>query len=107
MDGIGSIDMSKVLVIGATNRIDSIDESLRRGGRFDREIEIGIPNSEARKDIFGVYLNQIPNSLSQENVESLASKTHGYVGADIANLCREAALVCLKRHIGMGIEWKN
>ncbi len=92
MDGLD--DRGNVIVIGATNREDSIDPALRRPGRFDREIEIGIPGRKSRADILPVHLRDMP--LTPEvPPEKLASLTQGFVGADLAALCREAAMNCL------------
>ena len=92
MDGLG--DRGNVIVIGATNREDSIDPALRRPGRFDREIEIGIPGRKARGDILSVHLRDMPLT-PDVTPEKLASMTQGFVGADLAALCREAAMNCL------------
>lgn len=92
MDGLG--DRGNVIVIGATNREDSIDPALRRPGRFDREIEIGIPGRKARADILSVHLRDMPLT-PDVTPEKLASLTQGFVGADLAALCREAAMNCL------------
>ncbi|MCY3411496.1 MAG: CDC48 family AAA ATPase [Candidatus Heimdallarchaeota archaeon] len=96
MDGINS--RGNIVVIGATNRPNSIDEALRRGGRFDREIEIGIPDSEARLEILQIHTRGMP---LQENVdlEILANRTHGFVGADLEILTKEAALHSLRRFL--------
>ncbi len=92
MDGLG--DRGNVIVIGATNREDSIDPAIRRPGRFDREIEIGVPGRKARADILSVHLRDMP--LTEDvTPEILASMTQGFVGADLAALCREAAMECL------------
>ncbi|KAF9971140.1 spermatogenesis associated protein 5 [Actinomortierella ambigua] len=95
-----TISAPRVVVLGATNRPNALDEALRRPGRFDREIEIGIPDSKARAEILDALLRKIPNTLSQDNLEHLASISHGYVGADLAAVCREAGLKTIKRMIG-------
>lgn len=92
MDGLD--DRGNVIVIGATNREDSIDPALRRPGRFDREIEIGIPGRKSRADILSVHLRDMPLTPDVAP-EKLASLTQGFVGADLAALCREAAMNCL------------
>ncbi|KAI9031741.1 P-loop containing nucleoside triphosphate hydrolase protein [Phycomyces nitens] len=100
MDGAseaGHQHSSKVVVIGATNRPNALDEALRRPGRFDREVEIGIPNSVGRLSILSTLVKTTPHSLSQQDLEMLAAKSHGYVGADLAAVCREAGLKCIKR----------
>ncbi|MCJ7690045.1 MAG: AAA family ATPase, partial [Clostridiaceae bacterium] len=94
MDGIK--DRGQVIVIGATNIPNSIDPALRRPGRFDREIEIGIPDKNGRLKILNVHTRDMPLS---ENVdlEKLSELTHGFVGADLQALCREAAMTALRR----------
>ncbi len=94
MDGLDS--RGDVIVIGATNRVDAIDPALRRGGRFDREIEIGVPDKTGRKEIFDVHTRGMP--LAEDvSVEKLAAQTHGFVGADIDALTTEAAMLTLRR----------
>lgn len=96
MDGLG--DRGNVIVVAATNREDSIDPALRRPGRFDREIEIGIPGRKARCDILNVHLRDMP--LTEDvSVDTLAGLTQGFVGADLAALCREAAMKCVRSHM--------
>lgn len=92
MDGLG--DRGNVIVIGATNREDSIDPALRRPGRFDREIEIGVPGRKARTDILNVHTRDMPLT-DDVDIDALAGLTQGFVGADLAALCREAAMRCL------------
>ncbi|MDR0335002.1 MAG: CDC48 family AAA ATPase [Methanomassiliicoccaceae archaeon] len=94
LDGLSG--RGDIVVIGATNREDSIDPALRRPGRFDREIEIGMPGRGARKDILDVHIRGMPLG-SDVNVEHLAGVTQGFVGADLAALAREAAMKCLRR----------
>ena len=94
MDGLKG--RGKVVVIGATNRPNSIDPALRRGGRFDREIEIGIPNRKGRFDILQIHTRGMPIE-EKVNIETLANVTHGYSGADISALCKEAAMRALRR----------
>ncbi|EFA81375.1 AAA ATPase domain-containing protein [Heterostelium album PN500] len=100
MDGIDS--GSKIIVIGCTNRPDSLDSALRRPGRFDREIEIGIPNPESREEILKIFMNKIPNDLTASELTEIASRTHGFVGADLEALCKEAALKCFHRVASTG-----
>lgn len=102
MDGTKT-EHNRVVVIGATNRPNALDEALRRPGRFDREVEIGIPNSESRFSIFKTIMSKIPYSLTDRELEQLAQKSHGYVGADIAAVCREAGLRCIKRCNAMSV----
>ncbi|MEM1743273.1 MAG: CDC48 family AAA ATPase [Nitrososphaerota archaeon] len=94
MDGLEA--RGKVVVIGATNRPHAIDPALRRPGRFDREIEIGVPNTEARYEILQVHVRGVPLA---ENVDlkKIAEMTHGFVGADLAALVKEAAMRALRR----------
>lgn len=87
----------RIVVMGATNRPNALDEALRRPGRFDREIEIGIPDANARAEILVALLKRIPNRLTTAEVEHLASISHGYVGADLAAVCREAGLKTIHR----------
>ncbi|KAI8887498.1 AAA-domain-containing protein [Backusella circina FSU 941] len=103
MDGANT-ESNRVVVIGATNRPNSLDEALRRPGRFDREVEIGIPTSEARLSILSTIMKKIPNTLSPKDMDLLASNSHGYVGADLAAVCREAGLKCIKRCVKLGSE---
>jgi transitional endoplasmic reticulum ATPase len=94
MDGLES--RGKVVVIGATNRPDALDPALRRPGRFDREIEIGIPDQNGRSEILEIHTRGMP--LTQDvNLESIAKITHGFVGADLEAVCREAAMRSLRR----------
>ncbi len=94
MDGLES--RGRVVVIGATNRPDALDPALRRGGRFDREIEIGVPNKEARLEVLQIHMRGMP--LAEDvDVAKLAEITHGFVGADLAALAREAGMRSLRR----------
>ena len=91
-----------VVVIGATNRPNSIDPALRRPGRFDREVEIGIPSRAGRLDILQALLKDTPTSVSDAALEDLASNAHGYVGADLAAVCNEAGLAAVRRQVHEG-----
>ncbi|MDD2655439.1 MAG: CDC48 family AAA ATPase [Candidatus ainarchaeum sp.] len=94
MDGMKS--RGEVIVIAATNRVDSIDPALRRPGRFDREIEIGVPDRTGRKEILQIHTRNMP--LTEDvNLDEIASLTHGYTGADISALTKEAAIKALRR----------
>ena len=94
MDGLKS--RGKVIVIGATNRPNALDPALRRPGRFDREIELPVPDRQGRKEILQIHTRGMP--LDKDvNLDELANITHGYVGADLAALCREAAMKTLRR----------
>ena len=79
-----------VVVIGATNRRDAIDQALRRPGRFDRELEIGVPDKAGRGEILGIHTRDMPIN-DDYNLVRLLDNTHGFVGADISALVREAA----------------
>ena len=94
MDGLES--RGKVIVIAATNRPNAIDPALRRPGRFDREIEIKVPDKKGRKDILLIHSRNMPLT-DDVNIDKLASVSHGYVGADLEYLCKEAAMKCLRR----------
>ncbi len=94
MDGLES--RGSVIVIGATNRPNALDPALRRPGRFDREIEIGIPDKKARKEILDIHTRGMPLDESVD-LDKLAEITRGYTGADIAALCREAAMRAIRR----------
>lgn len=85
-----------VVVIAATNRPDAIDEALRRGGRFDREIEIGVPDKNGRKEILQVHMRGMPLDEDVE-IAPIAERTHGFVGADLAELAKETAMNALSR----------
>jgi transitional endoplasmic reticulum ATPase len=98
MDGLKG--RGQVVVIGATNIPDSIDPALRRGGRFDREIEIGIPDTKGREEIFKIHTRGVPLSkdiAENDRIRDYAETTHGFVGADIALLVKEAAMHALRR----------
>src|SRR5437870_952313 len=94
MDGLAA--RGKVVVIGATNRPNSLDPAIRRPGRFDREIEIGIPDRDGRLEILQIHTRGMPLSKDVE-LKELAGLTHGYVGADLAALSKEAAMRSLRR----------
>jgi transitional endoplasmic reticulum ATPase len=94
MDGLKS--RGKVVVIGATNRVNAIDPALRRPGRFDRELEIGVPDREGRLEILQIHTRGMP--LSEDvNLEKLADISHGFVGADLQSLSKEAGMRSLRR----------
>ncbi|HIF46409.1 MAG TPA: AAA family ATPase [Candidatus Poseidoniales archaeon] len=96
MDGMQARD--NVIVIGATNRRDAIDPALRRPGRFDREIEIGVPDREGRKEILDVHTRQMPIS-DDFDVDWILDNSYGFVGADLAALVRESAMKALRRYL--------
>lgn len=94
MDGLKT--RKNVIVIGATNRPEAIDNALRRPGRFDREIELRVPDRAGRKEIFQIHTRSMP--LTQDvNLDELCDRTYGFVGADIAALCKESAMNVLRR----------
>jgi len=109
MDGLQ--ERGQVVVIGATNRPDAVDEALRRPGRFDREIYIGMPDKQARKEILNVHLRNVPQCGEEEiskkicsqedkiDLDEIAEMTNGYTGADIAALVKEAAMMRLREAI--------
>ena len=96
MDGLET--RGQVVVIGATNRVDSVDPALRRPGRFDREIEIGVPDEVGRKEILQIHTRGMPLS-DDVSLDHLADETHGFVGADIESLTKEAAMKALRRYL--------
>ncbi|MFC7041813.1 CDC48 family AAA ATPase [Halonotius sp. GCM10025705] len=94
MDGLG--DHGQITVIGTTNRIDAVDPALRRGGRFDREIEVGAPDANGRGEILRIHTREMP--LADDiDLDSYASNTHGFVGADLESVVREAGMNALRR----------
>jgi len=96
MDGMRG--RGQVIVIGATNRVNTIDPALRRFGRFDREIEMGVPDETGRLEILAIHTRNM--KLGDEiDLEAVASQTHGFVGADLAQLCTEAALNCIREQL--------
>lgn len=118
MEDEGNDGHERVVVIGTTNRPNAIDPALRRPGRFDREIEIGelqmlpilyhlihhhfvsgIPDADARFSILGVLLSNTPHNVSKDDLRSLAARMHGYVGADISAVVREAGTIAIKKWI--------
>ncbi|KAI3946668.1 hypothetical protein MKW92_043057 [Papaver armeniacum] len=103
MDGIKS--HAHIIVIGATNRPNSIDPALRRFGRFDREIDIGVPDEVGRLEILRIHTKNMKLAEDVE-LEKIAKDTHGYVGADLAALCNEAALQCIREKMHV-IDLKN
>ncbi|HBM54285.1 MAG TPA: AAA family ATPase [Deltaproteobacteria bacterium] len=94
MDGLD--DRGQVIVIGATNRPNALDPALRRPGRFDREIEIPVPDQQGRREILEIHTQPMPLTKGVD-LDDMARRTHGFVGADLASLCREAALQALRR----------
>jgi len=96
MDGL--TDRGNVIVLGATNRPDSVDPALRRPGRFDREFEITVPNEDERYEILQIHTRGMP--ISEDiDLKDLSSELHGYTGADIKSLCRETAMKSIRRYL--------
>ncbi|AEH37597.1 AAA family ATPase [Halopiger xanaduensis] len=93
MDGLDARE--EVIVIGATNRVDAIDPALRRGGRFDREIQIGVPGEEGRREILEVHTRGMPLG-DDVNIDAIARRTHGFVGADLDSVTSEAAMAAIR-----------
>jgi transitional endoplasmic reticulum ATPase len=99
MDGLKRVD--SVIVIGTTNRIDAVDSAFRRPGRFDREIFIGPPDAPGRREILEIHSREMPLSDgAQEYLDEIAKRTHGFLGADLMELCRDAGLSRLRRSAG-------
>jgi transitional endoplasmic reticulum ATPase len=96
MDGLEN--RGNVIVIAATNRPNAVDPALRRPGRFDREIEIPLPDKQGRMEIFQIHTRNMPLS-DDVSLEKLSDMTHGYTGADLASLVREAAMYALRRYL--------
>src|SRR3989449_6520446 len=94
MDGLEG--RGKVIVIAATNRQNSLDPALRRPGRFDREIEIKVPDKHGRLEILQIHAHNMPLD-SEVDLNKIAASTHGFVGADLEYLCKESAMRCLRR----------
>ena len=96
MDGL--TERGNVIVLGASNRPDSVDPALRRPGRFDREMEISVPNADGRLEILHIHTRGMPLS-DDVDLKNLASELHGYTGADIKSLCRESAIKAIRRYL--------
>ncbi len=96
MDGLHS--RGRTIVIGATNRPNSLDSALRRPGRFDREIEIKVPNEKGRREVFQIHTRTMPLD-KKISLKEYSQITHGFVGADISAVCREAAMSALRRYL--------
>ncbi|MEF8907814.1 MAG: AAA family ATPase, partial [Haloarculaceae archaeon] len=94
MDGLETEE--GVVVVGATNRVDDVDPALRRGGRFDREIEVGVPDEAGRREVLDVHTRGMPLAPDVD-LDAVAARTHGFVGADLASLAREAAMSAIRR----------
>ena len=96
MDGL--TDRGNVIVLGATNRPDSVDPALRRPGRFDREMEISVPNADGRLEVMEIHTRGMPIA-KDVNLKTLSSELNGYTGADMKSLCREAAIRSIRRYL--------
>ena len=96
MDGL--TDRGNVIVLGASNRPDSVDPALRRPGRFDREMEISVPNEDGRLEVLHIHTRGMPLA-SDVDLKNLATELHGYTGADIKSLCRESAIKAIRRYL--------
>lgn len=99
---LDSVKGFAVVVLAATNRVKALDESLRRPGRLDKEIEVAVPNAKDRLDILRKMLIGIRHSLDDVDTVGLAEEAHGFVGADISALCSEAAMAALRRAVEFG-----
>ena len=104
LDGVGggdgggdAVSLHRVVVVATTNRPEAVDRALRRPGRFDREIEVGVPTPGGRREILATHLRRVRHRLTPEEVDELAAGAHGFVGADIAALCQAAAMTALRR----------
>jgi transitional endoplasmic reticulum ATPase len=100
MDGLKA--RGQVVVIGATNRVNALDPALRRPGRFDRELEIGVPDETGRLEVLLIHSRGMPLTTEGDgtvNLQNLAKITHGFVGADLQALCRESAMKALRRYL--------
>ena len=97
MDGLAG--RGNVIVIGATNRVNALDPAIRRPGRFDREVEIGVPDKKGRYEILQIHTRGMPLKEKDVDLTKLAEMTHGYTGADLAALCRETAMKALRRYL--------
>jgi SpoVK/Ycf46/Vps4 family AAA+-type ATPase/intein/homing endonuclease len=104
MDGLKS--RGKVIVIAATNRPNALDPALRRPGRFDREIEIGVPDQKGRKEILQIHTRNMPMDRENVKLDKLAEVTYGFVGADLEALAKEAAMSALRRNLP-AISWRT
>jgi transitional endoplasmic reticulum ATPase len=103
MDGLKS--RGKVIVIAATNRPNALDPALRRPGRFDREVEIGVPDQKGRREILQIHTRNMP--LEEDvSVDQLSQITYGFIGADLESLCKEAAMLSLRRNLPE-LSWKK
>jgi len=96
MDGL--TERGNVIVLGASNRPDSVDPALRRPGRFDREVEISVPNADGRLEVLQIHTRGMPLAADVD-LKNFANELHGYTGADIKSLCRESAIKAIRRYL--------
>jgi SpoVK/Ycf46/Vps4 family AAA+-type ATPase len=96
MDGLLSSSQDSVIVIGVTNRIHRVDPAILRPGRLDDIVELILPNPHQRQAVLEGLLSKMANEVSKEEIEELVENTDGYTGADLENLCREAALQVIR-----------
>jgi len=96
MDGL--TERGNVIVLGASNRPDSVDPALRRPGRFDREVEISVPNTDGRLEVLQIHTRGMPLATDID-LKNFANELHGYTGADIKSLCRESAIKAIRRYL--------
>jgi transitional endoplasmic reticulum ATPase len=98
MDGLKRVD--SVVVLATTNRVDAVDTAFRRPGRFDRELFIGAPDAAGRREILSIHTREMPLSdAAFKHLGEVARRTHGFLGADLMELCREAGLNAMRRHM--------
>ncbi|XP_071087410.1 ATPase family gene 2 protein homolog A-like [Haliotis cracherodii] len=102
MDGIDCSSDKMVVVLGVTSKPDALDTALRRPGRFDREVEVGVPTARQRLEILEKLLKKTPNTLTTEELTDVADAAHGFVGADLAAICKEAGLHAVKKKMQTG-----
>ncbi|XP_067663980.1 ATPase family gene 2 protein homolog A-like [Haliotis asinina] len=102
MDGIDCSSDKMVVVLGVTSRPDALDAALRRPGRFDREVEVGVPTAKQRLEVLKKLLKKTPNTLTTQDLTDVADAAHGFVGADLAAICKEAGLHAVKTKVQTG-----
>ncbi|CAH1777381.1 unnamed protein product [Owenia fusiformis] len=100
IEGLNKGKGAEVVVLGTTSKVEQVDPALRRPGKFDREIEIPVPNAIHRNQILSKMLRGVKHNVGTEECKMIADCTHGYVGSDLKSLCQEAGLLALKRHLG-------
>ena len=107
MDGVSAenLDLHRVVVVATTNRPEAIDRALRRPGRFDKEIEVGVPTPASRREIFAIKLRDVAHELTDADVDELSKGCHGFVGADVGALVNQAAYQALRRRVKEKEAW--